>query len=74
MRTFVANPHYWGAQPVIKTVKFTTVADFNTTLAQLKTGETGMAEGLPMSIQPQLRRRTAVEAAADVRVLRLPVQ
>ncbi len=52
--TFVANPHYWGAQPVIKTINFTTVADFNTTLAQLKTGQTSMAEGLPMSIQPQL--------------------
>jgi peptide/nickel transport system substrate-binding protein len=52
--TFVENPYYWGPKPVIKTVKFTTVADFNTTLAQLKTGETGMAEGLPMSIQPQL--------------------
>jgi peptide/nickel transport system substrate-binding protein len=52
--TFVANPNYWGPKPVIKTVKFTTITDFNTTLAQLKTGQVSMAEGLPMSIQPQL--------------------
>jgi peptide/nickel transport system substrate-binding protein len=52
--TFVANPHYWGPKPVINSIKFTTVADFNTTVAQLKTGQTSMAEGLPMSVQPQV--------------------
>lgn len=52
--TFVPNPYYWGPKPVIKTVKFTTITDYNTTLAELKTGQISMAEGLPMSIQPQL--------------------
>ncbi len=52
--TFVANPNYWGPKPVIKTVKFTTITDFNAGLAQLRTGQVSMAEGLPMSIQPQL--------------------
>lgn len=52
--TFVANPNYWGPKPVIKTVKFTTITDFNTSLAELKTGQVSIAEGLPMSIQPQL--------------------
>lgn len=52
--SFVANPNYWGPKPLIKKVNFTTITDFNTASAQLKTGQISMAEGLPMSIQPQL--------------------
>jgi ABC-type transport system substrate-binding protein len=51
--TYVANPNYWGPKPVINTINFTTVPDFNTNVAQLKTHEINMAEGLPMSVQPQ---------------------
>lgn len=50
----VANPYYWGAKPVIHTVRFTTITDSNTTESELETGEIEMADQLPMSTEPQL--------------------
>jgi peptide/nickel transport system substrate-binding protein len=59
--TIVENPNYWGPKPVIGEINFTTIVDFNTAVAQLRTGQIDMAQGLPMSVQPDLAKAEGIE-------------
>jgi peptide/nickel transport system substrate-binding protein len=52
--SFAANPYYWGPKPLVPTVNFTTVTDFNTRLAQVRSGQIDMAIDLPPSLLPQI--------------------
>ncbi len=60
--TYVVNPNYWGPRPVIKTLKFTTIPDFNSRLAQLQSGQIQSVVDLPPSVLPQLTGNSAIYA------------
>ena len=60
--TYVVNPNYWGPRPVIKTLKFTTIPDFNSRLAQLQSGQIQSVVDLPPSVLPQLTGNSAISA------------
>jgi peptide/nickel transport system substrate-binding protein len=49
------NSSYWGPKPVAKSLTFTTVSDFNTRVAQVRSGQLDLAVDLPPSLLPQLK-------------------
>ena len=61
--TFVVNPNYWGPKPVIKTLKFTTIPDFNSRLSQLQSGQIQSVVDLPPSVLPQLQSNATITAS-----------
>jgi ABC-type transport system substrate-binding protein len=60
--TYVVNRNYWGPKPVIKTIKFTTIPDFNSRLAQLQSGQIQSVVDLPPSVLPQLQSSATIHA------------
>jgi ABC-type transport system substrate-binding protein len=59
--TYVVNDLYWGPKPLVKTLHFTTIEDFNTRLAQVKSGQLNMAVDLPPSLIPQLQSTSGLQ-------------
>ena len=60
--TFVVNDNYWGPKPLIKTLKFTTIPDFNSRLSQLQSGQIQSVVDLPPSVLPQLEGSAEITA------------
>jgi peptide/nickel transport system substrate-binding protein len=51
----VANPHYWGPQPVIPKVVFDTVPDYNARIDELKSGAVNMVNQVPPALISALK-------------------
>ncbi len=49
-----ANPHYWGAEPAIETLRFVTVPDAAARLSQLQGGQVDVADAIPVQAATQL--------------------
>lgn len=60
--TYVVNPNYWGPKPLIKTLDFTTIPDFNSRLSQLQSGQIQAVVDLPPSVLPQLSGDSSIHA------------
>jgi len=60
--SYVVNPNYWGPKPLIKTIDFTTITDFNSRLSQLQSGQVQAVVDLPPSVLPQLQGSSAISA------------
>ena len=52
--TYALNTNYWGPKPLISEIRYTTIADFNSRLSQLQSGQIDAAVDLPPSVLKQL--------------------
>lgn len=62
--TFVVNPYYWGPKPLVHTVRFVTIPDFNTSLNELRSGQVDFSMALPPSMLPALDHMSGIHALA----------
>jgi peptide/nickel transport system substrate-binding protein len=59
---YTVNANYWGPKPVISEIRYTTIADFNSRLSQLQSGQIDAAVDMPPSILKQLGSGDKVHA------------
>ncbi len=76
--TFAANPLYWRGKPHIATMTYRIIADPNTRLQQLRTGEISAYFDVDPQLLPQVRAipevRVALTPVNDLHVLRFNVR
>ena len=60
--TFVVNRYYWGPKPVIHTLHYTTITDFNSRLSQLESGQIQAVVDLPPSVLSELKSYPQIHA------------
>lgn len=58
---YQVNPKYWGSKPIVQTIEFVVIEDFNARFAQLKTGQIDLSIDFPPSLLPQLERTEGIE-------------
>lgn len=56
-----ANPEYWGEEPTVKEITFTTVPDGATRLAQVQSGQVDYAKSLPANLLANLSEDLRIE-------------
>lgn len=76
--TFAANPLYWRGKPQIASMTYRIIADPNTRLQQLRTGEVSAYFDVDPQLLPQVRTipgiRVALTPVNDMHVLRFNVR
>jgi len=60
--TFVVNKYFWGPKPLIKTIHYTTITDFNSRLSQLESGQIQAVVDLPPSVLTELKAYPQIHA------------